>query len=128
LQHLPASEREVEARRLATAEASRPFDLTRAELLRGALVRINDQECVLLLTMHHIASDGWSSVILLRELSVFYDALVHGRPSPLADSPIQYADYAVWQRDWLQGEVLEKQISYWREQLRGAPVLSLPTD
>ena len=128
LQHLPINEREAEARRLATAEASRPFNLARAELLRGSLLRINDQEHVLLLTMHHIASDGWSSVILLRELSVLYDALAHGRPSPLPDSPIQYADYAVWQRDWLQGEVLEKQISYWREQLRGAPVLSLPTD
>ena len=128
LQHLPTGEREAEARRLATVEASHPFNLARAELLRGALLRMNDQEHVLLLTMHHIASDGWSSVILLRELSVLYDAFTHGRPSPLPEPPIQYADYAVWQRNWLQGEVLEKQISYWREQLRGAPVLSLPVD
>src|SRR6185295_14124902 len=84
---------------------------------------------VLLYTMHHIVSDGWSMGLLMREFGQIYEALRQGKKSPLAELPIQYADYAVWQRQWLQGEVLEKQLSYWREQLKGAPaVLELPTD
>ena len=79
--------------------------------------------------MHHIVSDGWSMGVLYRELSVLYEAYANGRPSPLPELPIQYADYAVWQRQWLQGEVLERQLSYWKKQLAGIPaVLNLPTD
>ncbi len=129
LSELPAAERETEAQRLADEEARQPFDLTRGPLLRVRLLRLADTEHVLLLTMHHIISDGWSIGVLGRELEALYTAYCAGRSSPLADLPIQYADFAVWQRDWLQGEVLEKQLGYWRQQLGGElPVLELPTD
>ena len=127
LRELP--EREARARRLATEEAQRPFDLARGPLLRTRLLRLGEEDHVLLLTMHHIVSDGWSAGVLFRELGVLYEAFVAGRPSPLEELPIQYADYAVWQREWLRGEVLERQLSYWKEQLGGSlPVLELPTD
>jgi amino acid adenylation domain-containing protein len=128
LSHMPDGEREREARRLASAEASHPFDLARGELLRASLLRVGDEEHVLLLTMHHIASDGWSAGILVRELAALYAAFADERPSPLSELPLQYADYAVWQREWLRGEALERQLSYWRERLKDAPTLLLPTD
>lgn len=129
LQHLPSAERETEVRRLATAEARRPFDLTRGPLLRVTLLRLKAETHVLLLTMHHIISDGWSLDLFLRELAALYQAYTAGEPSPLPDLPIQYADFAVWQRTWLQGEVLKTQLAYWRQQLGGdLPVLQLPTD
>lgn len=110
-------------------DALRPFDLARGPLLRPRLVKMPDGDHLLVLTMHHIISDGWSINILLRELSALYNAYVHNRPSPLLPLPIQYADYAVWQREYLQGQVLERQITYWKEQLAGAPtLLNLPTD
>ena len=97
--------------------------------MRGELLRLGEEEHILLLTLHHIASDGWSNSILTQELSQLYDAFTAGKPSPLSKLPIQYADYAAWQRNWLQGEVLERQVAYWRERLAGAPpVLALPTD
>ena len=125
----PESEREEEARQLAREEAGRPFDLARGPLFRSKLLRLDEDDYVLLLTMHHIVSDGWSTGVLYRELSVLYRAFVKGESSPLPELPIQYGDYAVWQRQWLQGKVLESQLSYWRKQLEDIPgVLNLPTD
>jgi acyl carrier protein len=121
--------REEETQRLVHEEARRPFDLAQGPLFRNKLVRLGEDDHVLLLTMHHIVSDGWSMGVLYRELSVLYEAFSHEQPSPLPDLPIQYADFAIWQRNWLQGEVLESQLSYWKNQLDGVPaVLNLPTD
>jgi amino acid adenylation domain-containing protein len=129
LRKLPASERETEVRRLVTAEAQRPFDLSKGPLVRGTVLRLGDEEHVGLLTMHHIVSDGWSTGILVREVATLYVAFCAGGSSPLPALPIQYADFAHWQRQWLQGEVLETQIAYWRKQLAGAPAqIDLPTD
>jgi amino acid adenylation domain-containing protein len=127
LRKLPASERETEVRRLVTAEAQRPFDLSQGPLLRGSVLRLGDEEHVGLLTMHHIVSDGWSTGILVREMATLYVAFCAGGSSPLPALPIQYADFAYWQRQWLQGEVLETQIAYWKEQLAFAePQLDSP--
>jgi amino acid adenylation domain-containing protein len=129
LSHLSPLEKETEAARLSSEESRRPFDLSSGPLVRATLLRLDTEESVLLLTMHHITSDGWSLDILSRELRALYAALSEGEPSPLADLPIQYADFAVWQREWLQGEVLESQLSYWKKQLSGAPsALDIPTD
>ncbi|MCP4656849.1 MAG: AMP-binding protein, partial [bacterium] len=129
LEGLPAAARRAEARRLALAEARRPFDLARGPLLRAALLRLGPEEHVLVVTVHHIAFDGWSGGVFLGELTALYKAFsVPGMASPLPDPPVQYADFAVWQRRWLSGEVLERQLAYWREQLAGLPVLALPTD
>jgi amino acid adenylation domain-containing protein len=123
------TEREAIARRLATEEARRPFDLSRDLMLRAQLLRLDDQEHWLLWTMHHIASDGWSLDVFERELAALYEAYSAGRPFPLPELPVQYADYAAWQREWLQGEVLDQQLTYWKTQLADAPgVLELPTD
>ena len=121
-------EREAQARRLAQAEAQAPFDLERGPLLRVRLLRLRKDEHWLLLTLHHIVTDGWSSGVLARELSVLYRACCRGEANPLPQLPVQYADYAVWQREWLQGDVLEQQLGYWKEALAGLPVLELPTD
>jgi amino acid adenylation domain-containing protein len=116
--------REQEARRLAREDAERPFDLERGPLLRATLVRLADEEHVLLLCMHHVISDGWSMGVLFRELFTLYESA-----SPLPPLAVQYADFAVWQRGWLQGEVLRRQLAWWRERLGGAPpTLELPTD
>ncbi len=129
LSHFADSEREEEAQRLATAEARRPFDLSQGPLFRATLIRLDEDDHILLCSMHHIVSDGWSIGVLYRELSVLYQAFSQGHPSPLAGLPIQYADYAVWQREWLKGDELDRQLSYWKKQLEGAPaVLNLPTD
>ncbi|HEX6047359.1 MAG TPA: amino acid adenylation domain-containing protein, partial [Pyrinomonadaceae bacterium] len=122
-------EREAEARRAGREESQRPFDLSAGPLLRARLLRLSDREHVLLCTMHHIISDGWSMGLLIRELTTLYEAFTQGEPSPLPELAIQYADYAHWQREWLQGEVLEQQLGYWKQQMDGAPpVLELPTD
>jgi amino acid adenylation domain-containing protein len=129
LSTLAEAEREGEARRVATEEAQRPFDLSAGPLLRASVVRLTEQEHVLLCTMHHIISDGWSMGVLIRELTTLYAAYISGQESPLPELGIQYADFAHWQREWLQGEVLERQLGYWKEQLAGAPaVLELPID
>ena len=129
LQGLPQSERANRAKRLATEEATRPFDLVRGPLWRFRLYRLREAEHVLLASMHQIVSDDWSMRVLLRELAALYTALSCGQPSPLPELPIQYSDFAIWQREWLQGEVLEQQLSYWKQQLSGSlPVLELPTD
>ena len=126
---LPDGLRETEVRRLAGEEARRPFDLGRGPLLRSVLVRAGGQEHVLLLTLHHIVSDGWSTGVLVREMGTLYRAFSEGRPSPLPELPLQYADFAHWQRQWLSGEVLENQLAYWRRQLAGLPDgLDLPLD
>ncbi|HEY4561425.1 MAG TPA: AMP-binding protein, partial [Thermoanaerobaculia bacterium] len=131
LSALPAPAGSAEALRLAGEEARRPFDLGRDELLRCALLRLKagaDDHAVLF-SLHHIVSDGWSTGVLVGEVMALYEAFAAGRPSPLPELPVQYADFAVWQREWLRGEVLEEQISYWRHQLAGAPqVLALPLD
>ncbi|NPC79102.1 amino acid adenylation domain-containing protein, partial [Pyxidicoccus fallax] len=121
-------EREAEALRLALAEARRPFDLVRGPVMRAVLIHMGDAASVLHLTIHHIASDGWSSGVLFRELVTVYEALVAGRPSPLPELPVQYADYAVWQRGWLLGPGMEAQLAYWKKQLAGTQVLEMPTD
>ena len=129
LQDLPETERLIETQRLATTEAQRPFDLATEPLVRATLLKLQAKEHVLLLTMHHIVSDGWSMGVLFSELAALYEAFCSGHPSPLAELPIQYIDFAVWQRQWLQAEVVESQLSYWKQQLNGAPaLLELPTD
>jgi hypothetical protein len=121
--------REAEALRLASAEAARPFDLAAGPVLRTGLLRLAADEHVVLFNVHHVASDGWSTGVLVREISAAYTAFVQGEVPTLPALPVQYADYASWQREYLQGEVLERQLAYWRERLAGAPpVLELPTD
>ena len=121
-------EREAEALRLWREEVARPFDLGRGPLLRASLLQLGEQEYLLLAIMHHIVSDGWSTGIMIKELSQLYQAYVKGEESPLAELEVQYGDYAVWQREWLQGEVLEEQLKYWRKQLGEMEPLDLPTD
>ena len=128
LSHLPAGEREGEAERLARAEARRPFDLGRAPLLRVSLFRLGAGESLLLAVFHHIVSDGWSMGVFLGEIAALYRAALAGEPSPLPPLPIQYADFALWQRGWLAGEALERQLGWWRRQLADVPPLALPTD
>ncbi len=129
LRKMPEAEREPAAGRLTLFEANCPFDLVRGPLLRARLLHLDDFDHVLLLTMHHIVSDGWSMGILNRELSTLYMAFCNGQPSPLPELPIQYADFTLWQRAQLQGEAFERLLSYWKNKLAGIPVLlALPTD
>ncbi|MCP4659761.1 MAG: AMP-binding protein, partial [bacterium] len=129
LRRLTRGAREAESRRLATAELERPFDLSRGPLLRATVLRLAGEDHVILLTIHHIISDGWSMEVLTRELATLFQAISAGKPPALAELPIQYADYAIWQRQWLSGEGLEKLLGYWKEQLAGAaPRLELPAD
>ena len=126
---LPETERESKAEELVTEEVRQPFDLSGDTLLRAKLLRLKPDEYVLVFTLHHIAADGWSLGVLFRELTVLYNAFADGKPSPLPLLPIQYGDFAFWQRAWLQGDVLERLLSYWKKQLAGAPmVLKLPDD
>jgi amino acid adenylation domain-containing protein len=124
----PEEQRKDELDQLLSELTHRAFDLQKDWPLRGALIRLADEEHVLLLVMHHIAYDGWSSDILFRELSALYEAFCQGEGSPLKDLPIQYADYAVWQKEWLEGQELQQQLSYWEKQLKGVTPLQLPTD
>jgi hypothetical protein len=128
LDFLPEDERFAEAMQMAAEEAERPFDLQSGPLLRATLLHLRPREHVLLLNMHHIVSDGWSMGVFLRELTVLYRAYATGTTSPLPELPIQYADYALWQRDWLQGDVLAAQLNYWKQQLANVPTLQMPTD
>ncbi len=129
LRGLEGEKREESLKRLAQEEVSRRFDLGRDMMLRVTLVRLGEQEHAVLFTQHHIASDGWSIGVLVRELSVLYGAYVEGQADPLPELRIQYGDYAEWQRGWLTEEVLEKEVEYWRRQLEGAPgVHGLPLD
>ena len=117
---LGASAREEAARREASLEAQRPFDLARGPLFRARLLVLDEEDHVLLVTLHHIVSDGWTRGILNRERGAFYRAYQGGAAPSLPELPVQYADYAQWQRRWLSGEVLDRQIAYWRKQLDGA--------
>ncbi|MBD2128007.1 non-ribosomal peptide synthetase [Microcoleus sp. ZQ-A2] len=136
LRYLPDTEREVVAQKQAIEEIQQPFDLERGPLLRTTLLRLGEEEFILVLTIHHIVADGWALSLLIRELAVVYETFSTQKPmlqpaklSPLPELPIQYADFADWQRKWLQGEVLETQLSYWKQQLGGdLPVLQLPSD
>ncbi|BAY12154.1 non-ribosomal peptide synthetase [Calothrix sp. NIES-2098] len=128
LEQLPIDKRETEAKRLISAEIESPFDLSSGPLLRVMLFVLSQTEHILLLNMHHIICDDWSIGVLIRELSVIYTAFVQNQPLPLLELPLQYADFAHWQREWLQGEVLETQLAYWRQQLNGISMLDLPTD
>ncbi|MEH2088948.1 amino acid adenylation domain-containing protein [Nostoc sp.] len=143
LQHLPSSEQEIATQQLAKQQAIQPFDLATQALVRATLVVLSETEHVLLLCMHHIVSDGWSIGVFVQELAALYNTYSQGQPSlrdatrsllpqrgtPLAPLPIQYADFALWQRQWLQGDVLQSQLSYWQQQLKDAPaLLPLPTD
>ncbi|WNG36167.1 amino acid adenylation domain-containing protein [Archangium violaceum] len=129
LQDVPASEREPRARELARQEALRPFNLAQGPLVRTSLLRLAPDDHVLLVTQHHIVSDGWSMGVLVREVAALYAAFASGRQPALPPLPMQYADFALWQRSWLQGEVLDTQLRYWKQQLSGAPAhLELPTD
>jgi amino acid adenylation domain-containing protein len=129
LQNLPFDEREVEAQRLATNEAQQPFDLEREPLVRVMVLQLGSSEYVFLLIVHHIIFDGWSTDVFYGELAALYEAKCTGKPLILPELPVQYADFAVWQRHWLTGEVLETQLNYWKQQLKDAPtLLELPTD
>src|SRR4030095_6268529 len=116
----PEAGRRTEALRQAEAEAARPFDMSR-ELFRVCLFRLSAEEHILLVMLHHIMSDGWSESVLFRELGILYTAYQEGRTSPLPELEAQYADYALWRREWLQGEVLERQGASWGGQLAGRP-------
>jgi len=129
LDALPGGARDKEAGRLIQEEALRPFDLSRGPLLRLRLLRLAEEEHVVLLTIHHIVADAWSLNVLVRELIATYRALASGQPSPLQALAVQYADFALWQRGWLEGPTLDAEIEFWREQLAGAPeLLDLPAD
>ncbi|MFP2956467.1 condensation domain-containing protein, partial [Myxococcus sp. 1LA] len=126
---LPEGEREAAAKARTEEEVRRPFHLEQGPLLRTVLLKVSEQEHVLALVMHHIVSDYWSMGVLVREVAALYAALSQGQRSSLPELPVQYADFAVWQREWLKGPVLDAQLAYWRKQLAGAPrALELPTD
>ena len=128
LSDLPPERQLGEVTRLATEEARRPFSLASGPLLRTALIRLRPAEWVFLLSMHHIVCDGWSSAVFSNELSTLYADLAADRPPSLPDLPIQYSDFALWQREWLSGERMERQLGYWRHRLADLAPLELPTD
>src|SRR4051812_11585639 len=128
LSHLPETDRLAHAAQLATTEAERPFDLSTGPLVRAALLRLGDDDHVLLVTMHHIVSDGWSLGVFTRELGALYEAFSSDAASPLPELSIQYTDFAHWQRQRLSGDLLDEQLSYWKQRLHGVQPLQLPTD
>jgi amino acid adenylation domain-containing protein len=128
LSALPAAARGAEARQVVDAEVGRGFDLVNGPVLRSLALRLGATEHVLLLTVHHIAADGWSVGVMVDEIMALYPAALYGLPSPLPELAVQYGDFAVWQRNWLCGEVLDRQLEYWRGKLAGAPRLALPSD
>ena len=128
LTDLTADERASAVDKMLREELRKPFDLGQAPLMRANLYKLADQEHLLLISMHHIISDAWSVDILCHELSELYRAHRHAAPTPLPHLPVQYADFAVWQRDWLQGDVLELQLNYWKRQLADLVTLELPLD
>ncbi|MFN6563899.1 MAG: non-ribosomal peptide synthase/polyketide synthase [Nostoc sp. ChiSLP01] len=129
LQHLSIHEQEITVQQLVQEQATQPFDLASQALVRATLLVLYDTEYILLVCMHHIVSDGWSIGVFIQELTALYNAYSQGEESPLTPLPIQYADFAIWQRQWLQGDVLQSQLDYWLQQLKDAPtLLPLPTD
>ena len=123
LRSLDQAERVAEVDRLRQEDALRPFDLANGPLLHATLIRISNEHFLLLMNMHHIVSDAWSMGVMLHDMQALYEAFSQGLPSPLAELEIQYSDYARWQRDWLQGEVLQQEVDYWRHELDGIPTL-----
>ncbi|MFN2304953.1 MAG: condensation domain-containing protein, partial [Anaerolineales bacterium] len=129
LQKISEEDRVDEARRLANEDACRPFDLTKSQMLRAILLRLDHHDHVLFFNIHHIAFDSWSTEIILQELDVFYDAFVTGKPIGLPEPPVQYVDYALWQKDRLSDKAMEAQLAYWKQKLSGSlAILELPTD
>lgn len=128
LSHLPEAEREVEAQRLLREDAQQPFDLVRGPVFRTKLLRLASQDHVLFFNMHHIVCDAWSIGVLVREVSATYNNFSNGRPSPLPELDIQYADFSAWQREVLSGPVVKRQLEYWKQKLAGVEPLMLPTD
>ena len=125
MRDLPPEDREAAALRVAGEQCRIPFDLATGPLLRTALLRLDDNDYIFLLTIHHIIADGWSMGIFFEEMNALYVAFSANQPSPLPELPIQYADFAAWQREWLEGEVLETQMSYWSRQLAGVSTLQV---
>ncbi|HEY0601403.1 MAG TPA: amino acid adenylation domain-containing protein [Herpetosiphonaceae bacterium] len=128
LQHVPEAERDDEARRISREQTHHLFDLERGPLFRVTLLRLSPEDHVILLLLHHIISDGWSNSVIIQELKTLYNAEVKGEPVALPELTVQYADYALWQRDWLKGEVMESHLRYWKQQLADVTPLNLPTD
>lgn len=128
LRPLTPTEADAEVQRILMAEVSHPFDLSEGPLWRVVLLRLAEERWILILTMHHITSDGWSMDVLGQEMAALYSAFVLGQPSPLPELPIQYADFAHWQRQRVQGTFLDEQVAYWKAQLRDLPTLNLPLD
>ena len=129
LSDVPQSQRESEAMRLARQEAQRPFDLASGPLIRAVLLRLSGEEHILMLVLHHIVTDGWSMSVFMKEIGQLYEAFAAGQRSPLPDLPIQYGDFARWQREYLAGDVLDRHVAYWCSRLAGAdPLLELPAD
>ncbi|MBI0384891.1 hypothetical protein JBE27_53690, partial [Streptomyces albiflaviniger] len=128
LSHLPAAEREAELRELLAYERARPFDLRRGPLLRTGLIRLGAQEHMLSLTLHHIITDGWSTGVLTGDLWELYRAALSGEPAALPPLPVQYADFAAWQRAELTAPRADEELAYWTRQLAGVPPLEVPTD
>jgi non-ribosomal peptide synthetase component F len=129
LSGLDNAKREATLKQLSSAEAQRPFDLRQGPLLRATLLRLGKLEHVALLSMHHIVSDGWSIGIIIQELAALYQSYSGGKPALLSELPIQYADFAYWQRQWMQGDRLAAELSYWKKQLdNSSPLLNLQTD
>lgn len=128
LSHLPEAARETEARRHVTEQARTPFDIAKGPLLRVALIRLAPCDHIFVVTMHHIVCDGWSSKVFFDELQALYPAFTLGQPSPLPELPIQYIDFTLWQREWLQGPALQEQLQFWRGRLAGLQTLELPAD
>ncbi len=128
LRAMPTEEHNFEIQRRIKAEAERRFDLSAGQLLRCSLLRVSDQEHVLILLTHHSVVDAWSMGLMTRELWTLYEAFSNRKPSPFARLPVQYSDYAVWQRNWLQGDVLDTQLDYWKKQLENLSIVNLPTD
>ena len=124
-----SEKQQAEVKRLTAIDTQKPFDLSRVPLLRLSLIKLKTEKHLLLVTMHHIVSDAWSAGIFIKEISEFYQAFSTGKPSPLPELSIQYADFAVWQQEWLRGEVLNKQLTYWKQQLENVKTtLKLPRD
>jgi amino acid adenylation domain-containing protein/FkbM family methyltransferase len=128
LMAFPRSERDQEAWEVVDKDADEGFDLSEGPLLRVKIVKLDEAEHIVLFTMHHIVSDGWSLGVLTREIETLYHAYLAGETSPLPELDLQYADYAVWQREYLSGEILENEVRYWKDRLAGAPALQLPGD
>ncbi|MGZ4033035.1 MAG: non-ribosomal peptide synthetase, partial [Tumebacillaceae bacterium] len=129
LRELPPEQRQQAVKQYVADESKRPFDIHQGPLVRATLLQTDAEEHVLFLIFHHIVSDGWSTMVLIREMTAVYEALLNGKSANLPELPIQYADFAVWQKEWMQGETFEQQMNYWRKQLSGNPTpLQLPVD